>query len=160
MSEPSSNPGSGTPPPQNITTSNPPTVSSVTTRNMSAQQAQQARAAESEANAAEDSERGNNEKRKDRTVPPFKGKCTKMNGNVFELPEEGRSKSNQFTETMTALYRYALDYVQDLDPLFASPPAAPKVPQPAAQAPMIESPPGSGKYIQATRDYCIYSPGH
>jgi Reverse transcriptase (RNA-dependent DNA polymerase) len=145
--------------PTQISTPSVSTVSSVTTRNMSAQQARADRQnSENDAAAAEDQDKTNGDKRKERTTPTFKGRCAKMSGNVFELTEEGRNKSNQFTETMTALYRYAsqeLDCVEDLDPLFASPTMEPEIDKPPTQPPLIDDPAGVGK-IRATRDFFEY----
>jgi hypothetical protein len=147
-------------PPSNINTPPAITISSITTHNMSAQQARNDRQnTENDATAAEDNEKTQNNKRKEKVDPIFKGRCTKMNGNVFELSGEGGTKTNQFTETMTALYRYAsqeLDCIKDLDPLFTSPPSEPNIPKPPMQPPLIDSPDGSGPKIRATRDYFEY----
>jgi hypothetical protein len=148
------------PPPTTISTPSLTTVSGVTTRNMSAQQARVDRQNADNANAsAEIHEKSSTDKRKERIVSTFKGRCTKMNGNVFELSDEGRSKSNQFTETMKALYRYAsqeLECVDDLDPLFATPIKDPSIPKPSSQPPLVDNPAGTGPKIIATRDHFEY----
>jgi hypothetical protein len=90
-----------------------------------------------EQEAIEDSEKATHEhKKKDRET--FKGKIEKMDGNVFQLPEEGR-KGNQFTLTLEALANYATieyDHAKDLRPLFESPCSKAKLKEPPDLPPM------------------------
>jgi hypothetical protein len=97
-------------------TSTPPVpVGATTTR-------EQQRRITAEHDAIDDSEWTNTDfKKKDKET--FKGKIDKMDGNVFQLAEEGR-KGNQYTQTLEALQHYAnieLEHAKDLTPLFGTP---------------------------------------
>jgi hypothetical protein len=109
---------SGAPTSPNTT---PPPVVPTTTAGTTITRDQQRRN-NAEQEAIEDSEKAAPDyKKKDKDT--FKGKIEKMDGNVFQLPEEGR-KGNQFTLTVEALSNYATieyDHAKDLVPLFESP---------------------------------------
>ena len=89
-----------------------------------------------EQDAIEDSEKNSYEpKQKDKE--PFKGTIDKMDGHVFQLPEESR-RANQFTLTIEALQNYAklvYEYPKDLGPLFETPCREAIIPLPSDHPP-------------------------
>jgi hypothetical protein len=103
------------------TTNTTPPVSS-TGGTMTRDQHRRNTAAVDQDAAIEDSEKVTTTKKKEKES--FRGKIEKMDGHVFQLPEEGR-KGNQFTQTLEALENYATieyEHAKDLGPLFESPP--------------------------------------
>jgi hypothetical protein len=118
------------------TTTPTPTVGATTTRN-------QHQRNNAEIDAIED----------DKDKDTFKGKVDKLDGNVFQLSEEGR-KGNQFTVTLEALEAYTtIEYesAKDLKPLFETPCRIAKIKVPSDQAPML-----ADKVTRATRDHRAY----
>jgi hypothetical protein len=84
----------------------------------------------------QESQSDTNNKKKDKdknTTTVFKGNNAKLNGNVFQLAEEGR-KANQFSLTLKALSDYAyieFDHPKDIASLFKE----------TCEKPTIEEPP-------------------
>jgi hypothetical protein len=106
-----------------------------------------------EQEAIEDSEKVTYEHKKKENKETFKGKIEKMDGNVFQLPEEGR-KGNQFTLTLEALENYATieyEHAKDLRPLFESPCCKAKLKEPPDLPPM-----SSDGVLRVTRDHRKY----
>ena len=95
----------------------PPAATGTTTR-------EQQRKINADADAIEDGEKpAFDNKRKDKDKETFKGKLDKLEGNVFQLAEEGR-KGNQFTLTLDAIKSYVTieyEHAKDLEPLFECP---------------------------------------
>jgi Reverse transcriptase (RNA-dependent DNA polymerase) len=105
-----------------------------------------------EQDAIDDSDKTQNEHKK-KEKDAFKGKVEKMDGNVFQLAEEGR-KGNQFTQTLEALQDYAaieLEHAKDLSPLFGTPCCNATIPQPSDQPPM-----SADGVNRVTRDHRLY----
>ena len=104
-----------------------------------------------EQDAIDDSDRNTGTKKTEKDN--FIGKVEKMDGNVFQLAEEGR-KGNQFTQTLEALQSYAsieLDHAKDLSPLFESPCKAATIAAPDDLPPM-----SSDEKTRVTRDHRLY----
>jgi hypothetical protein len=110
-------------------------------------------AAEQDA-AIEDSEKSTMTKKKEKEA--FRGKIEKMDGNVFQLPEEGR-KGNQFTQTLEALENYATieyEHAKDLGPLFESPSREATLDEPPDLPPMSSD--GTTRVTRDHRKYIVW----
>jgi hypothetical protein len=117
----------------------------------------QQRRSNAEHEAIEDSDKtGHEYKKKEKEKDVFKGKIDKMDGNVFQLPEEGR-KGNQFTLTLEALENYTTieyDHAKDLGSLFESPCRAVKLKQPPDMPPMSSD--GVNRVTRDHRKYIVW----
>jgi hypothetical protein len=130
----------------------PPPTPSPTTTVAGTTTREQHRRNNAELDALDDSDKSPQEAKK-KEKEHFKGKVVKMDGNVFQLSEEGR-KGNQFTQTLEALQNYAsieLEHAKDLLPLFETPCKTPTITQPFDLPPM-----SSDGTTRVTRDHRLY----
>jgi hypothetical protein len=141
-----------TTPPSTPTTYATATAGSGTTTGGSIITREQQRRNAAEQDAIDDTEKTPHEhKKKDKEL--FKGKVEKMDGHVFQLPEEGR-KGNQFSQTLEALENYAtieFDHAKDIGPLFESPCKAVTITVPSDYPPM-----STDGINRVTRDHRLY----
>ena len=131
--------------PTPITTTPVTNIGGTTTR-------QQHRRNTAEQDAIEDGESSGNEPKRI-IKEAFKGTVEKMEGNVFQLPEESK-KANQFTLTIEALHNYATaiyDRPEDLRPLFETPSRAALIDEPPDLPPLSVD-----GVTRVTRDHRLY----
>ena len=136
-------------PSASVVPATPPTIGTVTRSQQNRQNT-----AEPDANDDEDSPAPTTEKKKEKKEHEvFKGKVAELEGNVFQLPEEGR-KANQFTKTMKAIKRYAslkYEHADDLTSLFESPCTTPTIPLPPDLPPTLP-----GTTTQVPKEHRLY----